>query len=160
MYLPLIICTHVQYSSDLFSTQLAGKCTQLAGVIMPCGVGNTSPNALILFWYGFIFWSFRNIGLWLIKLVWKGLTSWLSSWVCYFPIGILGQVWNLIVSIPDLSLFSFIGGRGRGNWRTFHYYSFMKRLISVSFFNFVGSVYFSRVFFQDYLLLTMYVTVL
>ena len=23
-------------------------------------------------------------------------------WVCYFPIGILGQVWYLIVSIPDL----------------------------------------------------------
>ena len=23
-------------------------------------------------------------------------------WVCHFPIGILGQVWNLIVSIPDL----------------------------------------------------------
>ena len=22
-------------------------------------------------------------------------------WVCYFPIGILGQVWYLIVSIPD-----------------------------------------------------------
>ena len=23
-------------------------------------------------------------------------------WVCYYPIGILGQVWYLIVSIPDL----------------------------------------------------------
>ena len=23
-------------------------------------------------------------------------------WVCYFPIGILGQLWYLIVSIPDL----------------------------------------------------------
>ena len=23
-------------------------------------------------------------------------------WVCFFPIGILGQVWYLIVSIPDL----------------------------------------------------------
>ena len=36
----------------------------------------------------------------------KGLTSWLSFVVsnceCHFPIGILGQVWNLIVSIPDL----------------------------------------------------------
>ena len=34
----------------------------------------------------------------------KGLTSWLSFMVsnCYFPIGILGQVWYLIVSIPDL----------------------------------------------------------
>ena len=36
----------------------------------------------------------------------KGLTSWLSFVVsfvsCLFPIGILGQVWYLIVSIPDL----------------------------------------------------------
>ena len=39
----------------------------------------------------------------------KGLTSWLSFVVssvslslCHFPIGILGQVWYLIVSIPDL----------------------------------------------------------
>ena len=31
----------------------------------------------------------------------KGLTSWLS-FACLFPIGILGQVWCLIVSIPDL----------------------------------------------------------
>ena len=35
----------------------------------------------------------------------KGLTSWLSfvvSSLSHFPIGILGQVWYLIVSIPDL----------------------------------------------------------
>ena len=36
----------------------------------------------------------------------KELTSWLSFVVsnceCHFPIGILGQVWYLIVSIPDL----------------------------------------------------------
>ena len=32
----------------------------------------------------------------------KGLTSWLSFVVCHFPIGILGQVWYLIVSISDL----------------------------------------------------------
>ena len=37
----------------------------------------------------------------------KGLTSWLpfvvsNCVVCHFPIGILGQVWYLIVSIPDL----------------------------------------------------------
>ena len=27
---------------------------------------------------------------------------WCLLWVCHFPIGILGQVWYLIVSIPDL----------------------------------------------------------
>ena len=36
----------------------------------------------------------------------KGLTSWLSS-VCHFPIGILGQVWYLIVSIPDLCTITY-----------------------------------------------------
>ena len=40
----------------------------------------------------------------------KGLTSWLSFvvWICHFPIGILGQVWYLIVSIPDLCTLTYI----------------------------------------------------
>ena len=38
---------------------------------------------------------------------WKSLTSWLSFVMFYcvfvtFPCGILGQVWNLIVSNPEL----------------------------------------------------------
>ena len=42
----------------------------------------------------------------------KGLTSWLSFVMFYcvfvtFPCGILGQVWYLIVSIPDLCYFSY-----------------------------------------------------
>ena len=37
----------------------------------------------------------------------KGLTSWLSFVVCHFPIGILGQVWYLIVSIPDLCTLAY-----------------------------------------------------
>ena len=41
----------------------------------------------------------------------KGLSSWLSFvallWVCHFPIGILGQVWYLIVSIPDLCTLTY-----------------------------------------------------
>ena len=28
-------------------------------------------------------------------------------WVCHFPIGILGQVWYLIVSIPDLRTLTY-----------------------------------------------------
>ena len=52
----------------------------------------------------------------LIAALWspagKGLTSWLSFVVlnCVivtFPFGILGQVWNLIVSIPDLCPLSY-----------------------------------------------------
>ena len=38
----------------------------------------------------------------------KGLTSWLSFVVSNFPIGILGQLWCLIVSIPDLCPFSYV----------------------------------------------------
>ena len=30
-----------------------------------------------------------------------------SLWVCHFPIGILGQVWYLIVSIPDLCTLTY-----------------------------------------------------
>ena len=32
----------------------------------------------------------------------KGLTCLLSFVVCHFPIGILGQLWYLILSMPDL----------------------------------------------------------
>ena len=31
----------------------------------------------------------------------------LILWVCHFPIGILGQVWYLIVSIPDLRTLTY-----------------------------------------------------
>ena len=42
----------------------------------------------------------------------KGLTSWLLFVVsncefCHFRIGILGQVWYLIVSIPDLCTLTY-----------------------------------------------------
>ena len=41
----------------------------------------------------------------------KGLTSWLSfemsNCECHFPIGILGQVWYLIVSIPDFCTLTY-----------------------------------------------------
>ena len=41
----------------------------------------------------------------------KGLTSWLSFVLsnCHFPIGILGQVWYLIVLIPDLCTLTYFG---------------------------------------------------
>ena len=48
----------------------------------------------------------------------KGLTSWLSCVVSNcefvtFPIGILGQVWYLIVSIPDLCTLTYFYFSGR-----------------------------------------------
>ena len=44
----------------------------------------------------------------------KGLTSWLRfvEYNCefvHFPIGILGQVWYLIVSSPDLCTLTYMG---------------------------------------------------
>ena len=38
----------------------------------------------------------------LLALVWG-----VQLWVCHFPIGILGQVWYLIVSIPDLCTLTY-----------------------------------------------------
>ena len=46
-----------------------------------------------------------NAALW--SLAGKGLTSWSKMFSCVllpFPCGVLGQVWFLIVSIPDLCL--------------------------------------------------------
>ena len=64
----------------------------------------------------------------------KGPTSWLSfvisnSESCHFPIGILGQVWCLIVSIPDLcppSNFYSSNKPIRRNWwkATFFFFSY------------------------------------
>ena len=36
-----------------------------------------------------------------------GTRLWCLLWVCRFPIGILGQVWYLIVSIPDLCTLTY-----------------------------------------------------
>ena len=36
-----------------------------------------------------------------------GSRLWCLLWVCHFPIGILGQVWYLIVSIPDLCTITY-----------------------------------------------------
>ena len=36
-----------------------------------------------------------------------GSRLWCLLWVCHFPIGILGQVWYLIVAIPDLCTITY-----------------------------------------------------
>ena len=43
----------------------------------------------------------------LFILIDLGSRLWCLQWVCHFPIGILGQVWYLIVSIPDLCTFTY-----------------------------------------------------
>ena len=44
-----------------------------------------------------------------------GSCLWCLLWVCHFPIGILGQVWYLIVSIPDLCNLTYFVTRSRSN---------------------------------------------
>ena len=47
----------------------------------------------------------------LLSPVGKRLTSWLSCFSCVFvsfPYGVLGQVWCLIVSFPDLCLLPYL----------------------------------------------------
>ena len=53
---------------------------------------------------------------------WKGLTSWLLFVMFYcafvtFPCGILGQVWYLIVSIPDRRRLSYFNVSSCGKLR-------------------------------------------
>ena len=52
-----------------------------------------------------------------------GSRSWCLLWVCHFPIGILSQVWYLIVSIPDLCTLTYLKnplnidlGTYKGEW--------------------------------------------
>ena len=63
----------------------------------------------------FLFWLVLAMSL-CASALWspagKGLTSWLSFVVSYFefvtfPFGILGRVWYLIVSIPDLCTLTY-----------------------------------------------------
>ena len=50
-----------------------------------------------------------SVYLCLVVTCWERADSWLSFVVsnCYFPIGILCQVWYLIVSIPDLCTLAY-----------------------------------------------------
>ena len=50
-----------------------------------------------------------------------GSRLWCLLWVCHFPIGILGQVWYLIVSIPDLCNLTYFNRAETTCYRTnFH----------------------------------------
>ena len=87
------------------------------GLNLPVKYFTDRSKAVLLLWIIYV-----NIVLYLlcfcerlfIDALWsppgKGLASWLSFVMsnCYhFPIGILGQVWCLIVSIPDLCRLSY-----------------------------------------------------
>ena len=53
-----------------------------------------------------------SVYMWLVVTCWESadllaLVSGVSLWVCHFPIGILGQVFYLIVSISDLCTLTY-----------------------------------------------------
>ena len=79
-----------------------------------------SSKAVLLLWIFYVFvlscvcYVFVHVCLYVLcgHLLGKGwpLGSrlWCLLWVCHFPIGILGQVWYLIVSIPDLCTLTYL----------------------------------------------------
>ena len=75
--------------------------------------GGTSFVDLFMFLFWLVFAMSVRVCLYVLcgHLLGKGwpLGSrlWCLLWVCHFPIGILGQVWYLIVSIPDLCTFTY-----------------------------------------------------
>ena len=77
--------------------------------------GGTSFVDLLCFCSVLCLLCFVRICLYVLRghLLGKGwpLSSrlWCLLWVCHFPIGILGQVWYLIVSIPDLCNLTYFG---------------------------------------------------
>ena len=88
----------------------------------------------------------------LVVTCWERLTSWLSCMWCFlsvfvtFPYGVLGQVWCLVVLIPDLclpplfnplsslNLTSAVGG----TFKTTHTYK--SKLLKVSLSAFIGKI--------------------
>ena len=64
---------------------------------------------MFLFCLMFVMPLCASVYLCLVATAGKGLTSWISFVVynCHFPIGILGHVWYLFVSIPDLCTLTY-----------------------------------------------------
>ena len=75
--------------------------------------GGTSFEDLYVFVLSCVCYVFVRVCLYVLcgHLLGKGwpLGSrlWCLLWVCHFPIGILGQVWYLIVSIPDFCTLTY-----------------------------------------------------
>ena len=55
------------------------------------------------------------------QLEFLALVCGVQLWVCHFPIGILGQVWYLIVSIPDLCTLTYFSDRIPCTFRCIYY---------------------------------------
>ena len=89
------------------------------GLSPPVKYFTDRSKAVLLLWIFYVFvlscvcYVFVRVCLYVLcsQLLGKGwpLGSrlWCLLWVCHFPIGILGQVWYLIVSIPDLCTLTY-----------------------------------------------------
>ena len=68
----------------------------------------------VFFWFVFAMPLCTSVYLCLVVTCWErgdllALICGVLLWVCHFPIGILGQVWYMIVSIPDLCTLTLVG---------------------------------------------------
>ena len=71
------------------------------------------PLILFFFCLAFAMSLCASVYMRLVVTCWEradllALVCGVSLWVCHFPIGILGQVWYLIVSIPDLWTLTYL----------------------------------------------------
>ena len=79
---------------------------------------NGSSKAVLLLWIFYVFRVFTmplcvSVYMCLVVTCWERadllpLVCGVWLWVCHFPRGILGQVWYLIVSIPDLCTLTYL----------------------------------------------------
>ena len=93
--------------------------TVKTGLSPPVKYFTDHSKAVLLLWIFYVFvlscvcYVFVRVCLYVlyVHLLGKGwpLGSrlWCLLWVCHFPIGILSQVWYLIVSIPDLCTLTY-----------------------------------------------------
>ena len=113
----------VSWSTSELRVRLARR---LTGLSPPVKHFTDRSEAVLLLWIFYVFvlsyvcYVFVRVCLYVLcgHLLGKGwpLGSrlWCLLWVCHFPIGILGQVWYLILSIPDLctlTYFKYFSGR-------------------------------------------------
>ena len=87
--------------------------------IIPVKYFTDRSKAVLLLWNFYVFvlscvcYVFVRVCLYvlcglLVEKGWPlGSRLWCLLWFCHFPIGILGQMWYLIVSIPDLCTLTY-----------------------------------------------------
>ena len=92
---------------------------RVTGLSPPLKYFTEDSKAVLLLWIMYVFFCLvfvmplcASVYLYLVVTCREradllALVSSIYLWVCHFPNGILGQVWSLIVSIPDLCILSY-----------------------------------------------------